>query len=81
MRNISTNRSFHTGLKERSVNVCLCTVLSELDAELCEIFACGGEIVSDNWHILFNVHYNGCHIRTLVTNMLHTLPRHLEAEK
>lgn len=63
-----------------SVNVCLCTVLCELDAELREIFACGGEIVSDDWHILFNVHYNGCHIRTLVTNMLHTLPRHLEAE-
>lgn len=63
---------------ERSINVSLCIVLCELDAELCEIFPCGGEIVPDDWHILFNVHYNGCHVRTLVTNVLHTLPRHLK---
>lgn len=38
------------------MNACVCILLCELDAELCEVFACGGQIVSDDWHILFNVH-------------------------
>ncbi len=53
------------------------TVLCELDAELCEVFACGGQIVSDDGNILLYVHDDRRHIRALVTHVLHTLPRHL----
>lgn len=37
---------------------CICAgiLLCELDAELCEVFARGGQIVSDDGHILLNVH-------------------------
>lgn len=52
-------------------------VLCELDAELREVFARGGQIVSDNGNVLLNVHDDRCHIRTLVAHMFHTLPRHL----
>lgn len=34
----------------------MCIVLCELDAELCEVFARGGQIVSHDRHILLNVH-------------------------
>ena len=55
-------------------------VLCELDAELCEVFARGRQIVSDDRHVLLNVHDDWCDIRTLVTNVLHTLPRHLREQ-
>lgn len=59
MTNISTLATFN-GLRIEQwcvyECVCVCIVLCELDAELCEVFACGGQIVSDDRHILFNVH-------------------------
>lgn len=44
--------------KQRFINVCFWNVLCELDAELCEVFARGGQVVPDDGHILFDVHDN-----------------------
>lgn len=56
-------------------------VLGELDAELREVFPRGRQIVSDDRHVLLYVHDDGCHVGTLVANMLHALPRHLQGVK
>lgn len=55
-------------------------VLGELDAELGEVFARGRQIVSDDRHVLLDVHDDGRHVGTLVAHVLHTLPRHLQGE-
>lgn len=73
-RNVSISGAFRYVLQ---IKMDACVILCKLYAELSEVFACGGQIVSDDGHILFNVHNNRSHIRTLVPNMLHTLPRHL----
>ena len=82
MTHISNSGTFNYSFQEYASikSVYRCAVLCELDAELCEVFASGGQIVSDDWHILFNVHDDRGHIRTLVTHVLHTLPRHLSGE-
>lgn len=51
--------------------------LSEFNAELGEVFAGGGQVVSDDGHVLFDVHDYRGHVRALVTHMFHALPRHL----
>lgn len=51
--------------------------LGELNAELGEVFSGGSQIVSNDGHILFDVHDHRGHIRALVSHMFHTLPRHL----
>lgn len=55
----------------------VCLVLCELDAELCEVFPGGGQVVSDDGHVLLDVHDDGGHVGTLVAHVLHALPRHL----
>lgn len=52
-------------------------LLCELDAELREVFPSGGQIVSDDRYVLFDVHDDGRHVRTLVAYVLHALPWHL----
>lgn len=55
-------------------------VLGELDAELREVFPRGRQIVPDGRHVLLDVHDDGRHVRTLVADVLHALPRHLQGE-
>lgn len=45
-------------MEQRCVYNCIRAgiLLCELDAKLCEVFARGGQIVSDDGHILLNVH-------------------------
>jgi hypothetical protein len=52
--------------------------LGELDAELGEVFSCGGQVPSDDGDVLFDVHDDWRHVGTLVTYMFYTLPWHLE---
>lgn len=56
----------------------MCTLLCELDAELSEVFACRGKVVSDDWDVLLDVHDDRSDVRTLVTHVLHALPWHLK---
>lgn len=53
-------------------------LLCKFNAELCKVFPCGSQVVTDDGDVLLNVKDNGSDIRTLVTNMLHVLPRHLK---
>lgn len=53
-------------------------VLGELDAELREVFPGGRQIVPDDRHVLLDVHDDGGHVGTLVADVLHALPRHLQ---
>lgn len=53
-------------------------LLCKFNAELCEVFPCGSQVVTDDGDILLYVKNNRGDIRALVTNMLHVLPRHLK---
>jgi hypothetical protein len=53
-------------------------LLCKFNAELCEVFPCGSQVVTDDGDVLLNVKNNRSDIRALVTNMLHVLPRHLK---
>lgn len=53
-------------------------LLCKFNAELSEVFSCGSQVVTDDGDILLNVKNDGGDVGTLVTNMLHVLPLHLE---
>lgn len=55
-------------------------LLCKFNAELCEVFPRGSQVVTDDGDVLFNVKNDRGDVGALVSNMLHILPLHLKME-
>ena len=56
-------------------------LLCKFNAELREVFPRGGQVVTDDGDVLFNVKDDRGDVGALVTNVLHILPLHLKMEQ